>query len=122
MMDFLGVGPDVAIPLFASVSSPAPDGEYYNESVRGVWEHREEIDDLIRQATDHWRLERMTIVDRNILRLGAFEITRSGDVPFVVAINEAVDLGKRFGSTESGAFVNGILDKISQITKKKVKP
>jgi N utilization substance protein B len=123
MMDFLGVGPDEAIPLFALVSSPpVPDAEYYDGTVRGVWENREEIDELIRRAAEHWRLERMTIVDRNILRLGVFEICLSRDIPFVVAINEAVDLGKRFGSEESGAFINGILDKISEITKKKVVP
>ena len=120
-MDFLGVGPEEAIPLFALVSGPPPIGEYYRETVMGVWEHRKEIDGLIRQAAENWRLERMTIVDRNILRLGTFEINWSRDIPFVVAINEAVDLGKRFGSEESGAFVNGILDKISEILKKKVK-
>ena len=122
MMDFLGVGPDEAIPLFPLVSAPPTDAQYYDETVRGVWEHRAEIDVLIRQAAEHWRLERMTIVDRNILRLGAFEICWSRDIPFVVAINEAVDLGKRFGSEESGAFINGILDRISEITKKKVGP
>ncbi|MGB3399057.1 MAG: transcription antitermination factor NusB [Candidatus Deferrimicrobiaceae bacterium] len=122
MMDFLGVGPDEAIPLFALVSVPPPDAEYYEGTVQGVWEHRTAIDDLIRQATENWRLERMTLVDRNILRLGAYEIGRSHDIPFVVAINEAVDLGKRFGSEESGAFINGVLDRISEITKKKVTP
>jgi len=122
MMDFLGVGPEEAIPLFALVSVPPPDVEYYEGTVRGVWEHRTAIDDLIRQATENWRLERMTLVDRNILRLGAYEIDRSRDIPFVVAINEAVDLGKRFGSEESGAFINGVLDRISEITKKKVTP
>ena len=122
MMDFLGVGPDEAIPLFALVSAPPPDVEYYAVTVQGVWEHRAAIDDLIRQAAENWRLERMTLVDRNILRLGTYEIGRSGDIPFVVAINEAVDLGKRFGSEESGAFINGILDRISEITKKKVTP
>ncbi|HEU5360121.1 MAG TPA: transcription antitermination factor NusB [Candidatus Deferrimicrobiaceae bacterium] len=122
MMDFLGVGPEEAIPLFPLVAAPARDGKYYEETVRAVWEHREEIDALIRQAAEHWRLERMTIVDRNILRLGAFEIGWSRDIPFVVAINEAVDLGKRFGSEESGAFINGILDRISEITRKKVVP
>ena len=120
MMDFLGVGPEEAIPLFALVSGSPPAGEYYRETVRGVWEHRKEIDGLIRMAAENWRLERMTLVDRNILRLGTFEINWSRDIPFVVAINEAVDLGKRFGSEESGAFVNGILDKISEILKKKV--
>jgi len=119
MMDFLGVGPDEAIPLFALVFPELPDAEYYESTVRGVWRHKAEVDGLIRQAAENWRLERMTIVDRNILRLGAYEISRSGDVPFVVAINEAVDLGKRFGSEESGGFINGILDRISEITRKK---
>ena len=122
MMDFLGVGPDEAIPLFALVFPSPPDAEYYEGTVRGVWEHKSEVDGLIRQAAENWRLERMTIVDRNILRLGAYEISRSGAIPFVVAINEAVDLGKLFGSEESGAFVNGILDKISEKKKKKVRP
>jgi len=119
MMDVLGVGPDEAIPLFSLSWSPPSDEEYYNATVRGVWEHREEVDGLIRKAAQNWRLERMALVDRNILRLGAYEICRSEDVPFAVAINEAVDLGKRFGSEESGAFVNGILDKISVISLKK---
>ncbi len=120
MMDFLGVGPEEAIPLFSLVTGPAPDAEYFRETVAGVWEHREEIDGLIREAAENWRLERMTLVDRNILRLGTFEIRWSRDIPFVVAINEAVDLGKRFGSEESGSFINGVLDKISEIRKKKV--
>ena len=121
MMDALGVGPDEAIPLFALIAPPPPDTVYYETTVRGVWKHREEIDGLIRRAAENWRLERMTLVDRNILRLGAYEIRHSGDVPFVVAINEAVDLGKRFGSGDSGAFINGVLDKISEISNKKVK-
>ncbi len=119
MMDVLGVGPDEAIPLFALMSDPPTDPEYYGGTVEGVWEHREEIDDLIRRAAENWRLERMALVDRNILRLGAYEICRSADVPYVVAINEAVDLAKRYGSEESGAFINGILDKISEISRKK---
>ena len=60
---------------------------HYTKLYEGVWEHRTAIDDLIRQAAENWRLERMTLVDRNILRLGAYEIGRSGDIPFVVAIN-----------------------------------
>jgi len=119
MMDVLGVGPDEAIPLFALSSSPPSDEEYYIATVHGVWEHLVEVDGLIRKAAENWRLERMALVDRNILRLGAYEICRSPDVPFAVAINEAVDLGKRYGSEESGAFVNGILDKISVLSLKK---
>ncbi len=121
MMDVLGVGPDEAIPLFALIATPPRDAAYYEATLRGVWAHREEIDGLIRRAAENWRLERMTLVDRNILRLGAYEIRHSGDIPFAVAINEAVDLGKRFGSEDSGSFINGVLDKISEISNKKVK-
>jgi N utilization substance protein B len=119
MMDVLGVGPDVAIPLFALVSDPPSDADYYAEAVRGVWERIGEIDALIGEAAEHWRVERMTPVDRNILRLGAYELSPGSDIPFAVAINEAVELGKRFGSGESGAFVNGILDRISGVVRKK---
>lgn len=119
MMDALGVGPDVAIPLFALISDPASDAEYYGETVRGVWERREEIDALIGEAAEHWRVGRMALVDRNILRLGAYELSPGSDIPFAVAINEAVELGKRFGAEDSGAFINGILDRISGIARKK---
>ena len=119
MMDALGVGPDEAIPLFALASAPPSDAVYYAEAVRGVWGRLEEIDTLIGDAAEHWRVGRMTLVDRNILRLGAYELSLGSDVPFAVAINEAVELGKRFGSEDSGAFINGILDLISENVRKK---
>ena len=119
MMDALGVGPDEAIPLFVLASDPPSDAGYYAGAVRGVWERLEEIDALIGEAAEHWRVERMTLVDRNILRLGAYELSFGSDIPFAVAINEAVELGKRFGSGESGAFINGILDRISELMRKK---
>ena len=120
MMDALGVGPDEAIPLFASTSDPPSDPDYYAEAVCGVWDRREEIDSLIGEAAEHWRVERMALVDRNILRLGAYELSVGSDIPFAVAINEAVELGKRFGAEDSGAFINGILDRISEIVRKKL--
>jgi len=119
MMDALGVGPDEAMPLFALGSDPPSDADYYAGAVRGVWERLEEIDALIGEAAEHWRIGRMTLVDRNILRLGAYELSLGSDIPFAVAINEAVELGKRFGSEESGAFINGILDRISELVRKK---
>ncbi len=119
MMDALGAGPDEAFPLFAQASDPPSDAVYYEEAVRGVWERLGEIDALIGEAAEHWRVGRMTLVDRNILRLGAYELSLGSDIPFAVAINEAVELGKRFGSGESGAFINGILDRIADIVRKK---
>lgn len=119
MMDALGIGPDEAMPLFALASHPPSDTGYYSGAVRGVSERLREIDDLIGEAAEHWRVERMTMVDRNILRLGAYELSVGSDIPFAVAINEAVELGKRFGAEDSGAFINGILDRISGIARKK---
>jgi N utilization substance protein B len=80
--------------------------------VLGVLEHRQEIDRLIKRYSENWRLERMTIIDRNILRMAIFELLYCEDIPPKVTLNEAVDLGKRYGSEESGSFVNGILDRI----------
>lgn len=120
MMDALGVGPEEAIPLFALAANSPSDTEYYRETVMGVWARKAEIDVLIGRAAEHWRIERMAMVDRNILRLGVYEISYGDDVPYVVAINEAVDLGKRFGAEESGGFINGILDKVSELMDKKM--
>jgi transcription antitermination protein NusB len=80
--------------------------------VRGVAEHRRQVDDAIEDASSNWRLDRMARVDRNVLRLAVYELLRT-DVPVKVAINEAIELGKKFGSESSGAFVNGVLDKVA---------
>jgi N utilization substance protein B len=72
-----------------------------------------ELDELIASASKNWRIERMSRVDRNILRLGACELLAFRDVPVKVVINEAVELAKRFGTAESSAFVNGVLDRIA---------
>lgn len=82
--------------------------------VRGVMEHHDEINDLVERHAEHWKMSRMTWIDRNILRMAVFEFLCCGDIPPKVTINEAVELGKRFGSEDSGAFVNGILDRITQ--------
>jgi transcription antitermination factor NusB len=80
--------------------------------VCGVCENSEELDVLITRSSRHWRLERMSRVDRTILRLAVFEILFMRDIPPKVSIDEAVDLGKKYGTEESGAFINGILDNI----------
>ncbi len=79
--------------------------------VRGVAESAEAIDALVQRASRNWRLDRMARVDRNILRLATWELMRADDVPVKVAINEAIEIAKRFGTAESPAFVNGILDR-----------
>jgi N utilization substance protein B len=80
--------------------------------VRGVARHRAAVDDAIERVSTHWRLDRMAKVDRNVLRLAVYELLET-DVPVKVAINEAIELGKKFGSESSGAFVNGVLDKVA---------
>lgn len=85
--------------------------EFGRSLVSGVRRNRAELDELLSKTADNWSLARMAATDRNILRLGAFEIL-FGDTPDRVAINEAVELAKRFGSLQSKQFVNGILDKL----------
>ena len=80
--------------------------------VRGTMLHRQKIDELITQYALHWDLERMAVVDRNILRAGIFELLWTTDVPPKVAINEAIEVAKKFGTQESSRFINGILDRI----------
>jgi transcription antitermination protein NusB len=87
---------------------------YLTKLVEGVVAHQEELDALIKQHSEHWRLERMAAVDRNLLRLALYELLHQPAIPAKVVINEAVELAKRFGSEESGSFINGILDRIRQ--------
>ena len=90
---------------------------YCDELVRGAMAKRDAIDQAIRDANPTWRLERMARVDRNVLRLATYEFV-DGGIPANVAIDEAVELAKRFGGEESPAFVNGTLDKIARNHKK----
>lgn len=85
---------------------------FANQLVGGTVEHLTEIDALITAHADNWDLKRMAVVDRNILRLGVFELSHLDDVPPSVCINEAIELAKRFGDAESGKFINGILDAV----------
>jgi len=86
---------------------------FARELVAAATARAAEIDDLIVAASKNWRIERMSRVDRNILRLGVCELVAFRDVPVKVVINEAVELAKRFGTAESSAFVNGVLDRIA---------
>jgi N utilization substance protein B len=99
---------------FATEARLVPEAEthdYALEIARGVEAEREAIDGLIRTSSQNWRLERMSRIDRNLLRIGVWEL-RHG-VPRAITIDEAVELAKRYGTSESGAFVNGLLDRIA---------
>jgi transcription antitermination factor NusB len=80
--------------------------------VMGICRHLDEIDSLLTGHSHHWRVERMSAVDRNILRIAVFELRYSGDIPAQVAINEALEIAKRYSIDDSVAFINGILDAI----------
>ena len=82
----------------------------------GTLAHQAELDALIGKYADNWNMKRMAVIDRNILRLGVFELLHVADVPPKVCINEAIELAKRFGDAESGKFINGILDAIHKKT------
>jgi len=91
-----------------------PDAEYTRKLVQGVMAHREEIDSLIQSYSQNWRVSRMLLIDRNILRLAVYELIFEKDMAVAVAINEAVELAKKYGSNESAGFINGVLDALSK--------
>jgi transcription antitermination factor NusB len=86
--------------------------DYTKVLLSGVRQYKEVIDNWVEQASEHWRPGRITYVDRNILRIGAYEMLFSRDVPVKVAIDEAIELGKKYGSEDSREFINGVLDKL----------
>lgn len=87
---------------------------YATKLVEGVQEHAPEIDALIDKSAERWAIDRMPIVDKNLLRMGVFELLWLPDVPTAVVINEAVELAKSLSTDESGRFVNGVLGRIAQ--------
>jgi N utilization substance protein B len=87
---------------------------YARALVAGVIENRDEFDGIFEKLSDHWAVSRMPMVDRNVLRIGAYELLHGEGVPPKVAINESVELAKKFGSADSGRFVNAILDRINR--------
>lgn len=112
---------DIPSPVFAKVSEFTPPTAkiqaetraYSSVLVRGVRHHLKDLDAAISAASSNWRVERMARVDRNLLRLGAFELLfMHENVPRKVALNEAVEVAKTFGTDDSSSFINGILDKI----------
>jgi N utilization substance protein B len=112
-IDMTGATPADALPLFYEhFEAPAAVRPFAEQIVLGVFTHKDEIDQRIVSASEHWRLERMPVVDRNVLRIAVFEMLYCEDIPPKVSINEAIDLAKSYGSRDSGAFINGILDNV----------
>ncbi len=118
-----GSVPDARVPeaLADLIGDDASTGEgltgYASTLVEGVRAHRDAIDEHIRATSHHWRIERMSLIDRNILRIGVYEILYIDDMTPAVAINEAVEIARRFGDTESFSFVNGVLDAVAKAGK-----
>ena len=117
-LEATGESPLEVVRLYRSsfAEGPIPD-EFSIQLFHSIADGIDRIDNIIISASDNWRLERMSRVDRNILRIGVFELkNNSPETPIKVVINEAVELAKRFGAEESAAFVNGVLDRIAKDT------
>jgi N utilization substance protein B len=91
---------------------PAKAQPFFMKLVNGVLKSQPQIDELIERFSKNWRVKRMACVDRNVMRIAVFEMLFCDDIPPKVSINEAIDVGKKFGTEESGAFINGIIDRI----------
>jgi transcription antitermination factor NusB len=108
-------GPDIldeAKRFFRAEEEDKSAREFALQLLHGVVEHRAELDQVIRGVAQNWEITRMAVIDRNVLRMAAFELFHCPDIPPKVAINEAIELGKRYSTQNSGAFINGILDKV----------
>lgn len=112
-LDFSAFPPEEALELFVKEHPPGSGIEdFFYTLTRGVIRTRKSLDETIARHSRHWKLARMSPVDRNLLRIAVFEMSQLKDVPAKVAINEAVDIGKLYGTDETGSFLNGILDSV----------
>ncbi|MDO8644362.1 MAG: transcription antitermination factor NusB [bacterium] len=119
-IEMLQSPPEEVLPLFWKGEFAAEQGNasdlqmFTNNLVQGTFQHRKEIDQLIEESATHWKLSRMAVVDRNILRMAVYELLYGKDIPVNVTLNEAIEIAKCFGTEDSGSFINGILDKVSK--------
>jgi transcription antitermination protein NusB len=116
---------DDAIDLFwrSFAADADPEGRVYADAcVRGVVESGPALDQQIAAASQNWRVERMARVDRNVLRLGTWELVHQADIPRAVVLDEAVELAKAYGTDDSSAFVNGVLNKVADALGRKDEP
>jgi len=111
--DMAGNPPDTIVATFEDLQkSKANTREFAVKIFQGTVDHMAEIDDMIQQQADNWRLSRMAIVDRNIIRMSIYEFMHETDTPKLVIIDEAIEIAKKFGTQKSSQFINGILDGI----------
>lgn len=109
-MDLVAVTLDKALDFVLSeLSITLEKKDYLQDLIYGIWKYREILDSLIQEYSDEWDISRMPVVDRNILRIAVYEMYFLEDVPNQVAINEAVELAKRYGGDDSSKFINGLL-------------
>jgi len=112
-MEIYGDDSSEAVELFCKhFRLPEKAKPFFLRLVEGVREFQDEIDRLIERFSSNWKISRMSGVDRNIMRVAVYELLYCNDIPPKVSINEAIDIGKKFGTEDSGAFINGILDSI----------
>jgi transcription antitermination protein NusB len=113
-LDILHAADALSRPALDVLAEDEVPNDFTRELVEGVEAHRVELDELIRSYADRWALERMPIVDRNLLRIGLYEILHRPDIPAGAAINEAVELAKLLSTEDSGRFVNGLLGRVAR--------
>ncbi|MEA2571390.1 MAG: transcription antitermination protein NusB [Acidobacteriota bacterium] len=111
--DMSGNPPDTVIATFEDLEkSKANTREFATKIFRGTVDHMPKIDEMIQAQADNWRLSRMAVVDRNIIRMSIYEFLHEDDTPKLVIIDEAIEIAKKFGTQKSSQFINGILDGI----------
>ena len=111
--DMSGNEPDMILATFEDLQKSKPNTkEFAIKIFRGTVDHLSEIDDMIQAQAENWRLSRMAVVDRNIIRMSVYEFLHESDTPKLVIIDEAIEIAKKYGTQKSSQFINGILDGI----------
>lgn len=116
-IEITGDASPAAVELFLSHFEGNPEAkEFARRLVHGVISERESIDRLIEQSTEHWKLMRMAKVDLTILRMATYEVVFCPDIPLNVSMDEAIEIGKRYGTDDSANFINGVLDHVAAVS------
>jgi transcription antitermination protein NusB len=112
-MDMSQNNSEERIELFCqNFTPPSKVLPFFQGLISGVKENKKEIDSLIEKFSSNWKISRISCVDRNIMRIAVYEMLYCEDIPSKVSINEAIEIGKKFGAEDSGSFINGILDSV----------